>query len=180
MTTSELQDIRTYVRSKIENIYDPAVVFGEKQGLRDSLNSPHKGAYITVVLANEQEIREGFLQDAHNVLASVDQVISTLFHKLKDEGVSLSAFKSSTVYITLVEQVVYMPNPMSWDENKDGLFLQWGQKYKGMYLPHQIQKMNVSKIAILDRLCCWETGLAANLWRSECGLVFKLVCQSIS
>lgn len=171
----------SYVRSKIEHMYDPSFIFGEPKDLRSSFEIPHKGFYIGVIDAQGNEIlREGFLESqAKNILYSADNVVAVAFPQLQIKSLNISHFKTSLVHICVIHEVTYIPNPMNWDENEDGLFFQWGQKYKGFYLPYQIKRLNTHKIGVLDRLCGWECRLSSNLWRSESGLCWKLICQSI-
>ena len=83
--------------------------------------------------------------------------------------------------MTFVHDVIYLQNPLDWDEDKNGIYFQWGQKYKGFYLPNQIKKINSEnkKIKVLDKLVCHEVGLISNLWRMPEGLVYKIVCDEI-
>ena len=179
---NDLSQIMNYARSKIIHLYEPSSVFGEPKDLRSSLQIDHKGVYLGVVdSSNNEIIREGFMEPCKkNVLDSIDHVISILFPQLKTKGYTSAYFKTSILHICIIFDVIYMPNPMSWDENEDGLYMQWGQKYKGMYLPYQIKRLNTHKIGVLDRLCGWECRLVSNIWRSPEALLYSLKNSSIS
>lgn len=178
----QLPKLLNYVRSKISHMYEPTSVFGEEKDLRSSLQIPHKGLYLGFVDSSGKEfLRDGFMEPhRQNILDSADQVISVVFPQLRTKSYTSSYFKTSLVHVCVVMDVIYIANPMGWNENEDGLFFQWGQKYKGMYLPYQIKNLNTHKIGVLDRLCGWEARVASNLWRSPEGLVWKIICSSVS
>jgi hypothetical protein len=180
---NNLPELLSHVRSKIDHFYDATNMFSVDLDLIESLKDvDYKGFYIGIVdLDKESVAKEGFLTEARkDIIAGAEPVISQIFDKLKSSGVSYSQYSSYSVHVTVVLDVIYMPDPMMWDENKDGLYFQWGQRYKGMYLPYEIQQFDLPKSSILDRLCSWEAGIAGNLWRNPAGLCWKLVCSTIS
>lgn len=175
-----LLPLLSYIRSRIEYLYNPAMPFGEERGLREKSSMVHHGIYVLIESATGDTLaREGYLQNSmQNYMDSVDTILNTCFNTLKSKNISYNKFASSRVVLTIVKSIQYIPDSLSWDENEDGVYMQWGQKYKALYLPYQIQKMGLSKIDTLDRLCAWETGLASSLWRVPEMLIYRLKCLS--
>lgn len=175
-----ITNLLNYARTKVRHSFDPSTML-TNEGIQDS-KSEHKGLYLGVVSSEGDEIaREGFIKDGNDdLLKSTDLVVNNLVDKLKHKNYSLSRFMTSQVHLTVIRDCKYMADPMLWDENKDGIYFQWGQKYRGLYLPYQIQRMDLTKAQVLDRLCAWEAGVASNLWKNEAGLVFRLTCDTIS
>ncbi len=81
---------------------------------------------------------------------------------MKNASVPVTKVNTGTFYYTIITDVTYLPNPMQWNENTDGIYFMWGQDYRALYLPYQITKMNLSKIEVMDRLCSWNAGVPAN------------------
>jgi hypothetical protein len=155
------------------------MLFAEKSELHASLNIAHKGFYVGMVDAEgEEACRTGFLKESQNICDSADIVVTNLHNDLKTQGISPSKIHTSSFHFTLVTDVRYISDPLSWDEEKDGVYFMWGQDYRGLYLPYQIKRMGIPKVKVLDRLCTWEAGVASNLWRLPCGLIWKIACQS--
>ncbi len=176
-----LAPLLSYARSRIEYLYNPTMPFGEEKGLREKSVMLHNGIYILIESATGEILaREGYMQKPmHNYMDSVGTVIENCFNTLKSKAINYNKFASSRLVLTIVKSIQYMPDSLSWDENEDGVYMQWGQKYKAFYLPYQIQKMGLSKIDTLDRLCAWETGLASSLWRVPEMLVYRLKCLTV-
>ncbi len=172
--------LANHVRSKLTSLFDPGSMFAEDTTLEKDSGLPHRGFYVGVIDSSGNEImREGFLkEDCQNVKNSADLVVSNMFSKLQEGNIAVEKIKTSSFKFSIVLDCIYLLDPTSWDENKDGVYFMWGQEYKALYLPYQIQKMAVPKIEIMDRLCCWEAGLASNLWRTPEGLVFRLICDT--
>ena len=143
---------------------------------------PHVGFYIGVESSSGDDILlEGILHESlKNVVESVDLVTASLAKISQDKDIEHSTIQTSTFHLTMITACTYVKNPLSWDENKDGVFFQWGQQFKGMYLPHQIKKMNCTKLEILDKLCSWEGKICSSAWRQPCGLIWKLTVESYS
>ena len=78
----------------------------------------------------------------------------------------------------IVWDVVFLKNSLGWDENEDGVHFQWGDEYKGLYLPYEIKQMKVPKTEVLNRLCSWETHVISNLWRLPEGRISRVVVDS--
>ncbi len=182
LTNQHLTKLANHVRSKITAAYDPATMFSEDRDLREQLKTPHKGLYVGVVSStNESLVREGFLKEEQkNVLDSAEMVISSLQSALNKNNVTIDKIKTATFHFSVVSDCVYMPDPTVWDENKDGIYFMWGQKYRGLYLPYQIKSMNLPKSEIMDRLCSWECGVVSNLWKFSEGLCWRIITQSHS
>lgn len=182
LTQQQWSDLAVYSRSKLVSLFDPASIFAEKKDLRNNLAMPHKGVYISIEDSGGEELgTDGFMKEAaSNVLNEVDTIIQNLFTSFKEKNVVVSKIQSGSFKFTLISAVNYMSDPLQWDENNDGVYFQWGQNYKGIYLPHEIQKLGLSKVATLDRLCSWKCGVASTLWRYPEGLVFKLSCHTHS
>jgi hypothetical protein len=139
-----------------------------------------KGLFFSVIDTDGSEAaREGLMSDELDVKILTQDISLKLSAKLKLIGYSYNKLQLSNFCLTFVNDVVYLKNPLEWDENKDGVYFQWGQKYRGFFLPNQIKKLQGSKIDILDRLLCHEIGLISNLWRMPEGLVFKIDCEQI-
>ncbi len=179
MNSQQWDRLSNHVRSKIASLYDPAQMFVEQQDLKASLVVPHIGFYIGVLDSGGNEIiREGFMKEGlGNAVDSVNVVIKNLFDGLQDRSVDHSRTSTSSFNFTMITACDVLKHKMAWDESRDGVYFQWGQRYRGLYLPYQIKNMNSSKLEIMDKLCSWEAGVASNLWRLPEGLVFKLTCE---
>lgn len=174
--------VARYARNKLAGMFDPSHMFAEESDLREQMEIEHKGFYAGVVDSSENElIREGFLKDGQtNVLASLDVVLTNIHSALKVQGVTRPTIETSTLYFSLVKECLYIKNPLQWDESVDGICFQWGQRYKSLYLPYQINRSSSTKFEIMDRLCSWEAGVPSNLWRMPEGLCWRLICDSYS
>lgn len=179
MNNFQWETISQYVRNKLSSLCDPKIV--SPPDLSDILFD-HKGFYVGLVdPANKELVREGFLrEDLKNVSDSVNEILPLIMKSLKEKEITIEKAQASKFHFCLVTDVVYIMNPLDWNENSDGIYFQWGQKYSAFYLPYQIQNMKMSKIEILDRLCCHEAGVVANLWRLPEGLIYVIKCLSYS
>ena len=123
----------------------------------------------------------GFLaEDLTDVIGSADDAVKNTADKIKNEKISVSKVKTAIFHLNIITDVIYLNDPTQWDENKDGVFFQWGGDFSGFYLNYQIQRMSVPKIDILDRLCSFECGIFSSAWKLPEGLIFRLVSQSFS
>lgn len=179
LNRDQLNQLASYIRSSLIAKFDPAAIFAEPEG-QLSLQSPHKGFYVGIVDSSDNEmVRSGFLQeDLTNVKDSANIVIQNLYEELKQKNAGAAELKTATFHFCIISECAYMSDPLAWNENADGIYFMWGQKYKGLYLPYQIRRMNIAKIDLMDRLCSWEAGVASNLWRLQEGLCWRLACQS--
>lgn len=180
LTQSQFNQLAVYFKNKIISSFDPAQMVREEDGFYEQMILSHIGLFVGVVNQNDQELcREGFLEENHtNLKDSADVVVNSLFSELKSRNIVVDVVRKSTFHLSIVTDCIYMADPIMWDENKDGVYFMWGQRYKGMYLPYQIRRLNMSKIDVMDRLCSHEIGVVANLWRLPEGLCFKLITQS--
>lgn len=181
MNAQQQSKLAQYCKSKVVSAFDPSfqVVLDDETS---AFSMPHKGFYIGFSDSSGTEIcRDGFLKDnLLSVFDSANTAIIALISSLKSKNVVLEKIHSGTFYYTLVTDCIYFPDPLGWDENADGVYFMWGQNYRGLYLPHQIKKMNISKIDIMDRLCAFESHMASSLWRLPEGMVWALKCMSFS
>ncbi len=174
-----------WAKDKMASYFDPTAIVKEDASLNE-IKSDHKGFYIGLVDSSGTDIaREGFLKETTDgaltdILDSAKNVLHSLFDSLKNKNIVKEKVFTSTFHLIEVQDCVYLPGKTTWDENKDGIFFMWGQDHRGLYLPYQIQTMNMGKTQILDRVCAWEAGVASSLWRNPEGLVWKLVCNSHS
>lgn len=182
LTSDQWANLLNHLRSKLDYYYDPASIFVENKDLRPNLELKHKGFYIGFEDSSGKTIlREGFMRDGlQNILQSAEQVIDNVYTNLKKETIPVSKVHTGTFHLTIITDVTYIPNPTSWNEDKDGVYFMWGQDYRALYLPYEINRINLSKIEVLDRLCSWSCGVPSNLWRLPEGLVYKLICHSYS
>jgi len=169
-----------YARDKILALYDPTSLHPASADLRGKFEEPHKGFYVGLEDSNGQFARAGFMQEGlANAFDSCDRVVSSLFDSIRTK-VDADRVKPSQFHMVLVQNVQYMPDPTRWDQSKDGIYFQWGQDYRGLLLPYQIARLNLTQVDIMDRLCQFEAGVAASLWRLPCGLCWKITCQQYS
>jgi hypothetical protein len=73
----------------------------------------------------------------------------------------------------------YIDDPLNWNEQSDGIGMQWGQKYRGFFLPDEVQKIKkenpkITKIDIMNKLCGHMLGLPCHLWRLPEGMCYRL------
>lgn len=174
--------IMNYTRSKLHYLYDKNSPFAEDPSLKIEFNIPHVGFYIGITSnTGDDIIREGFLHNnLGNIIDSCDVVVQNLFNNLKHKNIDHDKIATSTFHLTIINKIVPLKNPLQWDQKSDGIYGMWGERYKGLYLPYQIQRMNNTQVEIMDRLCAWELGIASNLWRVPECIVFRLQSQSYS
>lgn len=182
LTHDQSVQLITVVKELLASLYDSASPVAENPSLRSQLEMPHKGFFVGLVSGSGQDLgKSGFMKDdLSNIRNSADNATRSLFNELKSKNVTLEQIKSATFHICIVQDCVYLPDPLNWNESTDGIYFMWGQKYRGMYLPYEIRRMGMSKIDILDRLCSHECSVASSLWRLPEGLVFRLACFSHS
>jgi len=179
-TKTQCDILINYIKSKIDNLYDSSQLVIEDKNLATFSNMIHKGFYIGMVDAKDEDIvKKGLLQEnLTNIVSSADTASQMVYDYLKLQNIPRSKFQTSTIYITIVIDVQYIANPMSWDETKDGVYFMWGQDFKGFYLPYEIQRMNLSKIEVLDILLS-SNKMPSSLWKIPESLIYRLVCFTI-
>lgn len=180
ISTEALRQLTRYAAARIVSAFDPSALVQPVDDLRSKLEEPHKGFYLGITDSQGELAREGFLrEDQKNALDSFDQVVNPLISQIRASSLDLQRLKLAQFHVTVVREVNYMPDPLRWDQSKDGVFFQWGQDYRSILLPYQIARLNMTQTDVLDRLC-QSSGLACSLWRLPEGLVWKLTCQSYS
>lgn len=162
--------------------YDPGILIPDALDLPSKLAIQHQGCYISVYGSQKDKIaRVGFLrQGCQNVLESAMQVLEALHTELEAKGIPHKKLPSSSYNFVVVWDLVFIENSLAWDANTDGIYLNWGDKYKGMYLPYEIKPMSVTKAEVLNRLCSFKLGLPSNLWRLPEMLSYRLLVDSYS
>jgi len=182
LTNNQWSSLSNHVRTKLNYYYDPAVQFVEQADLREQIKIKHKGVYIGFEDGDgKYSAREGFLkEDLLDIVGGFDQATDLMYTKFRKDGIAVSKLHTGTFYFTIITDVKYLPNPTSWDEARDGVYFMWGQNYRALYLPYEIQKMGLSKIDVLDRLCSFSAKIPANLWKFPEGLIFRLLSHSFS
>lgn len=180
LTIEQLEALNNYARSKLISFYDPALLFSEPENLVEKLKDVHCGFYLGIVSADGQILSSnGFLKDGlENIKGSVDISLKNIFSDLSDKTVLVEKIKSATFHYSIVQKCLYISDPLAWDENQDGVYFMWGDRYKGIYLPYEIRQLNLSQTEILDRLCCHKGGVVSSLWRLPECLVHRLIVQS--
>ena len=174
--------LASLLKARLLAKYDPGILSPDASGLESKLEIQHQGCYISVYDSkNDKMARACFLtQGCQNILESTMQVLNALHTELEAKGVSHKKLSSSSYNFAVVWDLFFIENSLAWDANTDGIYLNWGDKYKGLYLPYEIRKMSVTKAEVLNRLCSWELGIPSNLWRLPEGMTYKISCDSYS
>ena len=172
----------TLLKNKLVAKYDPTALVASDPDLSSKLQMPHKGFYITALDSSKEELSKvGFLKDEQtDLVASSHKVIEALYIELQTKGVSQQQLLTGSFNFTAIWDVVFTNNGINWNENEDGVTFEWGDRYKGMYLPWEIQEMTVSKVEIMNRLCSHIASVPSNLWRLPEGMCNRLICDSHS
>lgn len=181
MTINNSARLVAFVRDQINRTYDPAHIGLKLEDVENDFVLPHKGFYIGLVDSSDADLaRAGFMKDEQENLAqSAAKAVNDLSNILKLKAVSRNQFNTSKMFCVVIEDCIYIEDPLSWDQDRNGILFQWGQRYKGFYLPYQINRMKIHKVEILDRVCALECSLISNLWRVPEGLCYRLVCQTL-
>ena len=169
-----------YLKSQLLTKFEPGTLGASDEGLHVKLEHKHRGFYVGIMNSSGEHLtRVGFLeQNNPSILDSGNKVIEGLHADLKAKGIVSSVLMTSSFSCTVIWDMAFNNNGLAWDENEDGVYFTWGDKYKGMYLPYEIHAMGVPKTEIMNRLCSWEAGVPSNLWRLPEGLVHRLICDS--
>lgn len=167
-------------KSKLLAKFDPSVLVLVETDIEEKLNLKHKGFYLGLIKPNGDILHQtGFLQDGQtNILESSIKAIDAMYIELQAQGISGKSIPTASFSITVVWDVIFDNNGLAWNENEDGIYFSWGDRYTGMYLPYEIKAMNISKVEIMNRLCSYKTGTASNLWRLPEGMCSRLICDS--
>jgi len=172
--------LATLLKSQLLSKFDPATLVPPSSDLREKLNVSHKGFYVIVFDSSKSQlVRVGFLEDGQaNLADSAAKVVEALYTELQAKGIPYRSLLSGSFNLVAVWDVVFINNGLAWSENEDGIYFAWGDRYKGMYLPVEIEQMSVTKHEIMNRLCSYEAGVPSNLWRLPEGMVHRLLCDS--
>jgi hypothetical protein len=168
------------LKKRLLSQFDPSTMVPADSELRTKVNLPHKGFYLGVLDSSQKEVaRVGFLkEDCTNILESAYSVIEAFATEMKAQAINHQVLPAASFHFTAIWDVVFIPKGLEWNENADGVYFAWGDRYKGLYLPYQIQRMTVTKTEIMNRLCSWEAKVPSNLWRLPEGLISRLICDS--
>lgn len=165
-----------YVTGALTKLYHPHTLFGP-----DPIpDENHIGAYVVIYDKTRDEIvtKKGFLLTGQTIVRrSLDRVIKETFRDLTDRNISLPYIREQTFYVYIVTGLTYLADPIGGFKPECGVCFQWGQNYKGIYLPIEIKLLQDKGLHtgdIYDRLVCWECGLPANLWRLPEGLIWRM------
>ena len=175
------QTVAVNFKNRLLAKFDPTTLIApEDDSLRSKFVIPHKGFYILIFDGSNKKVaRVGFMEEnQENIINSGNKAIEALYVDLKAQDVPYKKLLTCVFNFVVIWDSVFINNGLNWDENVDGIYFSWGDRYKGFYLPLEIKQMMIPKIEILNRLCSWEAGVPSNLWRLPEGLCFKLVCDS--
>lgn len=178
MTEINKKKILIYIRDYLKQLFDSNSVIDNS--FWSNIDFPHKGVYISG-LFEKQNHKIGFMNETTGKLQeSFDLALNMMYDYMNSNKLNSTNLKLFKFNVTIIYDVVYIQDPMKWDDKKDGIYFQWGQKYKAFYLPYEIYTMNMDKVQILNYLCSTSAKVPANLWRMPEGLVFKIICESFS
>ena len=186
MATRFSQDIwnklASYAKGHLLSKFDPTLITGSSEDFAPHLEIPHKGFYLAVENSSQQEVvRAGFLQEeCNNVLDSTHRVVDAVYAELTAKNLPAQTVQTGRLHFTTVLDIDFIENGLAWDTNEDGIYFSWGDRYKGIYLPYQIRKMNVTHHEIMSKLCSLVAGVPSNLWRLPEALIWRLTCDSHS
>jgi len=180
-TQKQSEILISYIKSKIDNLYNLSLPVIADKELNTLSNTQHKGFYIGIIDSKEEEVvRTGIMhENLTNIVTSADTACQMVYDHCKLQNIPKSKIQTSTFYTTVITDVQYIADPRLWDETKDGIYFMWGQDFKGFYLPYEIQRMGLSKIEIWDHLLSTQIKIASNLWKLPEGLCWRLSCISI-
>ncbi len=169
-----------FLKARLLAKYDLGILSPEASELKSKLEILHHGCYISVYDNQKNKIaRVGFLrQDCQNVLESFTQALEALHTELEAKGISHKKLPSSSYNFVVVWDLVFIENPLAWDVNVDGIYLNWGDKYKGLYLPYEINQMSTTQVEVLGNLCSFTLALPANLWKLPECISHRVLCDS--
>ncbi len=125
MVSNHIWDrLSAYAKAKLLSLYEPDSIVHEDQNLRTDTDINHVGFYIGLEDSSGDQIaREGFMKEPlHNATDTVDIVIKNMFSILQNKNYNKSKIQTSTFHYVLINEASYIPDPLQWDENKDGIF----------------------------------------------------------
>ena len=179
ISSNDWKKFSNYFRTKLIFRLDETQPFIPDDTLQQNFEVPHKGFYVDIIDSSGIQIAlDGFLEEnLNNVILSADLTMDSVCEILKSKNITVAKLHTSTFHFCIIFDVIYLPNPMAWDDKVDGVYFQWGQRFKSFYLPHQVKSLNMHKSDVLDRLCS-SAGTVSNLWKLPEGLIFALKNES--
>lgn len=174
-------DINQYMRESVLSLFGPHIVPAKIEA-NEAFKVSHHGIYLGVVNRSGNPVaRLGFMDNVYDdILPNLTKLRDELIDFVKTNNWTAHDFVTSSLHYCIVMSVVFMENPLTWNEQADGIYFQWGESYRGFYLPYEIQRMSITKTEIMNHLCSLEAHVPSNLWRLPEGLCFKLICDSYS
>lgn len=133
------------------------------------ISEEHKGAYITYLDGNNVVYENGILKESSNLLSSTFKSLCENVGQIKE---------NHKLVFYVVKDVIYLKDKTDWDMSKDGVFFQWGNRFRGVLLPHETQSVSGNKIKMLDRLCSHKIGVPSSLWAYPEALVYRIVMDT--
>lgn len=178
MTNEQWQKVSDYTRESLLRIADPSLP--QTSVFPEALSVKHRGFFLGLISPKGDDIaREGFLfDDTNDLRGSVDRAIIAFAAALESQKIAMNAIQAGTLQLCLICEIVFIKEPLNWDDSKDGVYFSWGDRYKGLYLPYQIRRSDSTKIEIMEKLCSYQAHVPSNLWQYPCGMVYKLVAES--
>lgn len=170
------------LKAKLLAKFDPSLLVSTNETIRSQLALEHKGFYLGVLDSSQKSVaRVGFMKEnCSNVLQSGETIIEAFHAEMQAKAIPHQVLPAASFHFTVIWDISFSNNGLAWNENQDGVYFNWGDRYKGLYLPYQIKRMRVTKTEIMNRLCGWEAKVPSNLWRLPEGLVHRLLCDSYS
>jgi len=168
-------------KSQLLAKFDPATLVPPESDLSKKLNMLHKGFYaIAFDSSNNKLARVGFLEDGQaNLVSSASKVVEALYTELQAKSIPHQKLLTGSFNLVAIWDLVFINNGLAWAENEDGIYFSWGDLYKGMYLPIEVQQMTVTKNEIMNRLAS-QSGIPSNCWRLPEGMCSRIICDSYS
>lgn len=149
----------------------------KSEELKSVLQLNHVGFFISLESStNSRPDRIGFLRKGQNdAYESMVNTIKQLYGFLCQNGKTENQFAISRLWTTIIYDVVPIRNPLEWEPGVDGVYLQFGDKYRGFYLPYETE--NLKRQDVLDRLATWELNIPSDVWKLPEGIVFRIVSE---
>jgi hypothetical protein len=170
------QKVLRHVRQMLWSVYH-AESLPISEEVSSLLNVRHCGIFLNVENPEAYKSdRAGMLYaDRTDGMASLLLIAKELHGALVKKGTTFEKLQTLKMWLTIVYGITPLRNAMEWDINRDGIYFQWGDKYRAFYLPHEMQGLRQQDA--LDRLCAWEAGVPSSLWQLPEGLVLKMTCD---
>ena len=165
MQNLQWQDLQMVIRKSLlekqDLVFDPPII------------EDHKGAFLALIDPADEIICEvEHLQDG---LSDVTETVKILCQEVVKKNLPKEEIEQCSINLCVVREAIYLKNPLEWDMDVDGVCFQWGNRFKGFYMPYEIARIGGDKIRILDRLCCHKCKIISSAWRLPEGLIFKIL-----